>query len=163
MPDRSHLAEKVNFPMENNGGGYRCFKATGDNGRGWLNGLMRGLNNTFPHHDHVLINMGVSGANWRHFAHGSCLEYHLPLSLPDLLILEHIPDYEDGKDPPGLSLELLLNRFRLHYLNSTLVLPPVICLNAIRTEQCADGVDADCLKMCRHHASLRCLDLVLIS
>ena len=128
--------------MEKSGGGYRCPEAKDD--RGWINSMMRTLNDTFPHRDHVLVNMGVSGANWRHFAHGSCLEYHLPLSPPDLLILEHVPENEDNGDPSGLSLELLLNRVRLHYLNSTLELPPVICLNAVRTGLCTDSDDAEC-------------------
>eukprot|EP00798_Chlamydomonas_sp_ICE-L_P022329 gene22329-29405_t len=92
---------------------------------GWLSMFMNVLNKTFPHPDHLLVNIGVPAASLHGFAHMPCLEHMLPKSI-DLVIFEHLPFIEThGNESRSLSS---LSRRITSRIGSD-VMPPAIILN----------------------------------
>ena len=54
---------------------------------GWGKDLMLDINATFPHPDHLFINLGLPGYSFHQMSEASCFEDMLPASV-DLLILQ---------------------------------------------------------------------------
>ncbi len=91
--------------------------------------LMRTINASFPHPDHILVNLGISGHSINSFAHHVCFEPTLP-DKGDLLILEHLPYLEPGKTAE--SAEVLMRRLQVKFKLPSGVFIPTIILNMHR-------------------------------
>jgi hypothetical protein len=105
---------------------------------GWLSMFMHTINATWPHTDHILINLGIPGHSWHAFAHSVCIEPFLP-NHTDLVVLEHLPYLErppvlEPLQPAGRtaeSAEILMHRLQLKF-NDVNTFPPTLFLNMHR-------------------------------
>eukprot|EP00798_Chlamydomonas_sp_ICE-L_P027973 gene27973-8855_t len=95
---------------------------------GWLSMFMNILNQTFPHPDHLLVNVGDPATSLHDWAHKSCLEHLMPKSI-DLVIFQHLPFIEKHGNVGG-SLSTLSSRIS-SWIGSE-VMPPAIILNMHR-------------------------------
>lgn len=100
---------------------------------GWLSIFMHTLNETWPHPDHMLFNLGIPGHSYHNFAHDACIEPYLPDSV-DLLILEHLPYLEPASSPGGTmaSAEVLMHRLQVKLKMPSGAFIPTIFLNMHR-------------------------------
>jgi hypothetical protein len=60
-----------------------------DNKLGYVRSFMTLINSTWPHPDHLVVNMGLSGHRASTFANMMCLEHHIPAHA-DLAIIEQV-------------------------------------------------------------------------
>lgn len=60
-----------------------------DNKVGYVRNFMTVINSTWPHPDHLAVNMGLSGHRASTFANMMCLEHHIPAHA-DLAIIEQV-------------------------------------------------------------------------
>ncbi len=106
---------------------------------GWITMFLRDINATWPHPDHLLVNLAVPGAPLHRIAQEECFDAMLS-STVDLVIMEHLPYLEPQK--PGdmtTSIELILHRLH-HSLGADHPQPPVILFTMHRI---FDDLDVD--------------------
>ncbi len=99
---------------------------------GWLSMIMQTINASYPHRDHILVNLGIPSHSFLMFAHHVCIEPSLPDSA-DLLILEHLPYLEPlSPGESAKSAEVLMHRLQVKFKLPSGSFIPTIILNMHR-------------------------------
>mmetsp|Transcript_29685 Transcript_29685/g.65694 ORF Transcript_29685/g.65694 Transcript_29685/m.65694 type:complete len:622 (+) Transcript_29685:62-1927(+) len=130
---------------------------------GFLTLLMEVINTTWPHPDHVLVNLGVPGTSFSVYALHSCLEAKLPHQVDLILIQQHEPVMKEGgvwnnMGDPDLA-EQLLRRLLGHWGSSR---PAILIANTplLATVNASIGADPvqSCLRAPAQYCDVLCRD-----